>query len=212
MRFTARTVWRGALSTSARLPKRTTLLLIPRSTRALYWEFAAYRGDAVNDVKRGALAAAEAGGAINDGVATYHAASALATIHASKRAVQVLLEIDTHALPDYLKWRCWSLLGRCYEARGLWAEAAAAFEHSALLSRGADKYGELLNLAASRLEAQQPLEALEALESTPMLCVQNAAEGAVERYLSGRAHLLLGNPNTALKPLFRGERVGKRGG
>ena len=166
--------------------------------RALYWEFAAYRGDAVNDVKRGALAAAEASGAINDGVATYHAASALATIHASKRAAQVLHEIDTHALPDYLKWRCWSLLGRCYEARGLWAEAAAAFEHSASLSRGADRYGELLNLAASRLETQQPLEALEALESTSTLCVQNAAEGAVERYLSGRAHLLLGNPNTAL--------------
>ncbi len=163
--------------------------------RALYWEFAAYRGEAAGDVKRGAAAAAEAG----EGVATYHAASALTAVHAFKRAAQVLLEVDPGTLPDYLKWRYWSLLGRSYEARGRFEEASDAFERSAALSQGADTFGELLNLAANRLEAHQPIGALEALERAQHTAPsESAADGAVQRYLTGRAHLSLGNPNTAL--------------
>ena len=163
--------------------------------RALYWEFAAYRGEAAGDVKRGAAAAA----AIGESVAAYHAASALAAIHAFKRAVEVLLEVDVAALPDYLKWRYWSLLGRSHEAQGHFEEAVDAFERSAALSQNADKFGELLNLAANRLESQQPIEALEALERAQCVAPsESAADSAVHRYLTGRAHLSLGNPNTAL--------------
>lgn len=163
--------------------------------RALYWEFAAYRGEATGDVKRGAAAAAEAG----EGVASYHAASALAAVHAFKRAVEVLLEVEAKTLPEYLRWRYWSLLGRSHEARGLFAEAADAFERSAALSQNADRFGELLNLAANRLEAHQPIEALEALERAQRAAPpESASDGAVQRYLTGRAHLSLGNPNTAL--------------
>ena len=171
--------------------------------RALYWEFAAYRGEAAGDVKRGAAAAA----AVGEGVAAYHAASALAAIHAFKRAVGVLLEVDVTALPDYLKWRYWSLLGRSYEAQGDFGAAVDAFERSAALSQNADKFGELLNLAANRLESQQPIEALEALERAQCVApadtsingaADSAADRAVHRYLTGRAHLSLGNPNTAL--------------
>ena len=163
--------------------------------RALYWEFAAYQGEPMSDVKRGALTAAQAG----DATAIYHAACALAAIHAFKRATEMLLEVDAKALPAYLEWRYWSLLGRSYEAQGLFEEAADAFEHASTLCPCEDKFSELLNLAANRLEALQPNLALAALERAERtFYADSASERAVQRYLTGRAHLLLGNPNTAL--------------
>jgi len=163
--------------------------------RALHWEFAAYRGDAPDDVRAGAIAAAEAGNPL----ASYHAASALVAISDWGEAGQVLLRLEPQALPEYLVWRRWSLLAQSYERTGAWREAAEAYEQAASLSSSSDRQGELLNLAASWLEAGEPQEALSALANVDDQLLVDDVDRAVRCYLEGRTQLALDNPNLALE-------------
>jgi tetratricopeptide (TPR) repeat protein len=166
--------------------------------RALYWEFAAYRGDAAADVRKGALAAARSG----DPFAVYHAASALFAIRAYRRTSRLLKRIDPLALPDYLHWRYWSLLGKSFDASDQLDDAVDAFERSVSLALTQEKHRERLNLAASLLELHRPERALKVLQATDARGLE-AAEQQLHVYLKGRAQLLLGNPNLALEHLQR---------
>jgi len=164
--------------------------------RALYWEFAAYRGDAASDVRKGALATARSG----DPFAVYHAASALFAIRAFRRAARLLKKIDPRALPDYLHWRYWSLLGKSLDAGDQLDDAVAAFERAVTLAPASERDCERLNLAASLLDLHRPERALRILEEADPRTLE-PSEQLLHSYLQGRSHLLVGNPNRALEHL-----------
>ncbi|MEJ2668688.1 MAG: hypothetical protein P8Z81_16610 [Deinococcales bacterium] len=144
--------------------------------RALYWEFAAYHGGTVGDVKRGIRQVP----ARAEPVAGYHAASALLAAGAPKSAAKRLSLIRAEELPTYLVWRRWSLLAR-------------AVEHAPAAERDAER----LSLAGALLEVGDPPATLAELAHIDEDGLR-AEERAVLRYLSGRAHLESGNPNQAL--------------
>ena len=166
--------------------------------RALYWEFAAYRGDPAADVRKGALAAARQG----DPFAVYHAASALFAIRAYRRAARLLNKVEPQSLPDYLRWRYWSLLGKSCSASDRLEEAAEAFETAARLAVGDERHRERLQLAGTLLELSRPEKALGVLRETDSRRLEQG-EKLLHVYLEGRAQLLAGNPNLALEHLQR---------
>jgi tetratricopeptide (TPR) repeat protein len=166
--------------------------------RALYWEFAAYRGEAAGDIRRGVLSVARTG----DAFAIYHAASALFAVHAYGRTARLLKRVNPLELPPYLHWRYWSLLGKAYDASDQLEQAVDAFERSVALSRGLERQHESLNLAASLLELHRAERALHILQSTNPDELE-FPEKLLRIYLEGRVHLLLGNPNLALEHLQR---------
>lgn len=178
--------------------------------RALYWEFAAYRGARVGDVKRGLRTTKAADGQVQPSsaatdpqllaVAAYHAAAALFAVDAARSAAARLAEIGEGRLPAYLEWRRWSLLGQCAELMGEWEEAADSFAHAVELAPELEAGAERLSLAGALVELLRTEEALQQLE-----LVDDAGLGrderAVHRYLLGRCHLELDNPNRALELL-----------
>ncbi len=164
--------------------------------RALYWEFAAYRGDAAADVRKGALAAARFG----DPFAVYHAASALFAIRAYRRAARLLKKLEPLDLPDYLRWRYWSLLGKSCSASDRLDEAADAFRCAVSLAVGEEKHHERLHLTGTLLELHRPEEALRTLSKIDVNELE-PGERLLRVYFEGRAQLLLGNPNLALEHL-----------
>lgn len=161
--------------------------------RALYWEFAAYGGGSVGDVKRGVRQVP--GDA--DGVAAYHAGSALLAAGAPKSAAKRLAAIDAELLPEYLVWRRWSLLGQCREALGDWEGAVEAFDQAVALAPRAEGEPERLSLAGAYLEQGDPGRSLQVLADVDEDALRRE-ERAVARYLAGRANLEGGNPNLAL--------------
>ncbi len=167
--------------------------------RALYWRFSAYRGDAIQDVKRGALAAAQSG----DAFSAYHAASALVDAGVGNEAVSILERGDMAELPEYLAWRRWSLLGQSYEQHNDWQKAAEAYARAASLSQRAEQQTELLNLAACLLEAGENKQALAVLTSIDELLLDAQTDLTIKNYLEGRVHLQLDNPNTALRQFLQ---------
>jgi len=176
--------------------------------RALFWEFAAYRGAALSDVKRGLKDVPErppevpGGGPSDafDAVASYHAAAALFAVDAAKSAGRRLRAMEEGALPAYLEWRRWSLVGQCSEALGEWEGAADAFARSVQLAPELERDAERLSLAGALVELLRTEEALEHLAAVEATALQ-AEELAVYHYLQGRAHLDLDNPNLALEHL-----------
>lgn len=163
---------------------------------ALFWEFAAYLGGAIGDVKRGLKDLPEDG----DPVAAYHAGAALFAVDAPKSAAKRLLALDHDELPVYLRWRRWSLLGQCKEAMSEWEGAVAAFSEAIELAPVAEKEPERLSLAGALIELGRTNEAVKTLGSVDDALLRDD-ELAVHRYLLGRAHLELGNPNRALELL-----------
>ena len=161
--------------------------------RALYWEFAAYRGGTVGDVKRGVRQIPSG----TDAIAGYHAASALLAAGAPKSAAKRLSQLEDEALPAYLVWRRWSLLGQCREALGDWSGAAQAFARAVELAPEAECEPERLSLAGALLEIGEAQEALRELERVDEGALRSD-ERVMLRYLSGRAQLEHGNPNLAL--------------
>jgi tetratricopeptide (TPR) repeat protein len=161
--------------------------------RALYWEFAAYRGGSVGDVKRGVRQVPSG----TDAIAGYHAASALLAAGAPKSAAKRLTQLDDEVLPAYLVWRRSSLLGQCREALGDWSGAAQAFARAVELAPEAECEPERLSLAGALLELGEADEALRELARVDESALRSD-ERVMLRYLSGRAQLEHGNPNLAL--------------
>lgn len=208
--------------------------------RALFWEFAAYRGAPLSDVKRGLRDVPDrppqrdhhhndhpdndpprpdhsdndherrasqhddlrrdAAAPPFDPIASYHAAAALFAVDAAKSAARRLQALEEGSLPAYLEWRRWSLLGQCSEVMGEWDDAAAAFTQSVARAPEMEKGAERLSLAGALVELFRTEEALEHLAATADEAL-HPAERAVHRYLLGRAHLDLDNPNLALQYL-----------
>jgi len=168
--------------------------------QALFWEFAAYRGGGIGDIKRGLRAVPEDG----EPIAAYHAASALLAVGAPKSAAKRLEALPTDRLPVYLVWRHASLLGQCREALGDWEAAAASFSQAVERCPGPDREPERLSLAGALLELGRIDEALAALERVDEAQLQQE-ERSVQRYLLGRAHLERGNPNRAIELLREAE-------
>lgn len=162
--------------------------------QALFWEFAAYRGGAVSDVKRGLrLAAVE-----SDPVAAYHASAALLTVGAAKSALRRLEAIDPEVLPTYLVWRRWSLLAQAHEALGDWDAAAAGYASAVALTRDPERSVELLSLATCLLELGRSDEVLGVVADVDRDALA-PPDLATLHYVEGRAHLDAGNPNLALE-------------
>ncbi len=161
--------------------------------KALFWEFAAYRGGSVGDIKRGLVAVTAEG----DPVAAYHASCALLAVGAPKSAAKRLTDLDPDTLPAHLVWRRWSMLGQACEALGDWDEAAAAFGRAVELCPPPEVAPERLSLAGALLELGRIEDVLAVLEKVDEAHLQQD-ERAVQRYLLGRAHLERGNPNLAL--------------
>ncbi len=178
--------------------------------RALYWEFAAYRGASVGDVKRGLRGKGAAEGESQgptttpdpelNAVAAYHAAAALFAVDAARSSAARLGEIEEGELPAYLEWRRWSLLGQCAELMGEWEDAANAFERAVALAPALEAGAERLSLAGALVELLRTDEALAQLEQVEDDTL-GPDERAVHRYLLGRCHLELDNPNLALELL-----------
>lgn len=172
--------------------------------RALFWEFAAYRGAPLADVKRGLREVPEH--AVDgipgsfDVVAAYHAAAALFAVDAAKSARRRLRAVPEGGLPAYLEWRRWSLLGQCCETLGEWEEAADAFAMAVDQAPELERDAERLSLAGAQVELFRTEQALEQLASVDAERLP-PPERAVHRYLQGRAHLDLDNPNLAIEYL-----------
>lgn len=161
--------------------------------RALYWEFAAYRGGSVGDIKRGIRQVPVSA----DPIAGYHAASALLAAGAPKSAAKRLSHLEEASLPAYLTWRRWSLLGQAREALGDWTGAALAFSQAVEQAPKSERDPERLSLAGALLELGEARQALGELEAVDDAALRDE-ERTMQRYLAGRAQLESGNPNLAL--------------
>src|SRR5690606_28216405 len=126
---------------------------------------------------------------------------------APKSAGRRLAAIDEARLPAYLRWRRWSLLGQCREAMGEWEGAAEAFAHAVALAPPAEREPERLSLAGALVELGRTEEAVAALNEVDGEQLR-PEELTVHRYLLGRAHLELGNPNRALELLTEAHALG----
>ncbi len=166
--------------------------------QALFWEYAAYRGGAVSDVKRGLrLASVE-----TEPLAAYHAAAALLAVDAARSALRRLVAIDARRLPAYLVWRRWSLLGQAHEALGDWDAAVAAYVQAVEHAHGPERSVELVSLATCLLELGRSDEVLGVLDGVERDALA-AEDRATLHYVEGRAHLDAGNPNLALERFAR---------
>lgn len=139
----------------------------------------------------------------SDPRALYHQAQALMYLDLPEEALEILnrpLE-----LPAFLAWRAHTLRGKALERLGQPAEAAAAYKEASRLAVGMERYWNLIDASAMFVEAGMGLEALQALQAaepdTPEL--EDPEEAATRHYLIARSHLLLGNPNLALKAIRR---------
>src|SRR5690606_36119784 len=171
--------------------------------RALFWEFAAYTGGSVGDVKRGLKDVDE-----TNAVSTYHATIAVLAVDAPNRCRRQLAALREAQLPVYLRWRRWSLLGQCREAMGEWEGATEAFTCAVDAAPPAEKEPERLSLAGALVELGRTEEAVACLNAVEEERLR-PEELAVHRYLLGRAHLELGNPNRALALLTEARAAGQ---
>jgi tetratricopeptide (TPR) repeat protein len=162
--------------------------------QALFWEFAAYRGGGVTDIKRGLRLAQTA----EHPVAAYHASAALLAVGAAKSAARRLEALDPTALPAYLVWRRWSLLGQANETLGAWEAAADAYWQAARLAPVEERDTELLSHASCLLELGRTGDVLSVLVDVDEAKL-SSDDRATLRYLEGRAQLDAGNPNRAVE-------------
>ena len=169
--------------------------------QAIYWEFDAYRGAPASDVKRGLRAIA----ADLPPIAAYHAGAALLAVGASKSALRRLEPLRDDALPAYLVWRRWSLLGQAHEALGDWTSAAVAYAAAVDGAPPSEREPERLSYASCLLELGRVDEVLAVLGDVDELALDDVDLGLM-RYVEGRAQLDAGNPNRAYE-LFTAARA-----
>ena len=169
---------------------------------ALFWEFAALRGESVGDVKRGVQRIATG----DEPLARYHAGSALLAAGALKSVLRALEPLEDQ-LPAYLAWRRWSLMGQAHEGLANWPEAAAAFGRAVDTCNGPERESERLSLAACHLETGAAADAVAVLDAVDE-AVLYPDDLAFKRYLEGRAELERGNPNLALSRLLEAASLG----
>ena len=160
--------------------------------QALYWEFDAYRGASASEVKRGLRAIA---GDLPP-IAAYHAGAALLAVGAERSALRRLESLSDDALPAYLVWRRWSLLGQAQEALGEWASAAIAYGAAVDGAPASERGPELLAYASCLLELGRIDEVLAVLGDVDEGVLDEVDVGLM-RYVEGRAQLEAGNPNRA---------------
>ncbi|MCL5965527.1 MAG: tetratricopeptide repeat protein [Deinococcus sp.] len=135
-----------------------------------------------------------------DPQARYHMAQALLYLGVPEDAIAVLQEPIN--LPEFLSWRAWNLKGKAHEQQGQAAEAAEAYEKAAGLSEGLERYWNLLDAAAMRVEAGEGEAALADLEeAADTVELEDPEDAATRAYLEARAQLLLGNPSLALEAI-----------
>lgn len=166
--------------------------------QALFWEFAAYRGGAVSDVKRGLRLTVKD----EHPIAAYHAAAALLAVGAAKSAARRLESIDPESLPAYLIWRRWSLLGQAYETLGDWESAADRYGEAVALAPDEERDPERIGHASCLLELGRIDEVIAELGSVDDARLGPADRGTLH-YVLGRAHLEAGNPNLAVELFAR---------
>jgi tetratricopeptide (TPR) repeat protein len=168
----------------------------------------------------------------DDPQAQYHQAQALLYLGLPEEALGVLerflfAEEGTAplALPDFLAWRAHALRGKAYERLGQPGEAALAYREAAHRAMGLERYWNLLDAAAMFVEAGAGEEALEVLaeagenlsdpglaaSAQPNTIIEDSEDAATRAYLEARAHLLLGNPNRALKAIAQALELEKQG-
>ncbi|MFO8151246.1 MAG: hypothetical protein R6T93_13260, partial [Trueperaceae bacterium] len=160
--------------------------------QALYWEFDAYRGASASEVKRGLRAIP----GDMPPIAAYHAGAALLAVGASKSALRRLEPLRDDALPTYLVWRRWSLLGQAQEALGEWSSAAIAYGAAVDGAPASERGPELLAYASCLLELGRIDEVLAVLGDVNEEALDEVDVGLM-RYVEGRAQLEAGNPNRA---------------
>jgi tetratricopeptide (TPR) repeat protein len=163
--------------------------------RALHAEFRALEGASASSVRR-AVDGVDAA----DPVAAYHAASALWWAGAARAARRRLRAVPDDAVPAYLQWRRWSLLGHAHADLGEVGAAAEAFAHAWEGAGERDRDGLRRHFAAALLEVGRPREAGAVLDVAPHAPVRGE-EVAWEHELRGRVDLALGNPGRALEHL-----------
>jgi len=161
---------------------------------ALYWEYEAYRGGAASDVKRGLRSAPPD----LPPIAAYHAGAALLAVGAAKSALRRLEPLTDAALPTYLIWRRWSLLGQVHEALGDWTSAAVAYAAALDGAPVAEREPERLAYASCLLELGRIDEVLVVVGEVDEARLDDV-DRALLRYVEGRAQLDAGNPNRALE-------------
>lgn len=176
--------------------------------RALFWELAAMGGEDGKAVQRGVQEVLRDG----DGEALYHASNALYSAGELGEALSILSRLDGDGLPDYLRWRRWSLLGMIEEQLGNLYDAAGAFERSVELASGADEQLERLTLAGCLLELHRGDETLEVLAGIDERLLELDEDLMHMRYLAGRAEYERGNPNRALDRFEEARTLGDGGG
>jgi tetratricopeptide (TPR) repeat protein len=162
--------------------------------QALFWEFAAYRGGAVSDVKRGLRLVSDT----DQPIAGYHASAALLAVGAAKSAVRRLEAVDPGTLPIYLVWRRWSLLGQAYETLGDWEAAASSYLQAMHQAPRDERDAECVSYASCLLELGRTADVIAALAGVDEHRL-GGEDRATMRYVEGRAHLDAGNPNRAVE-------------
>lgn len=168
--------------------------------QALYWEFAAYRGESLGEVKLGISEIS----VLEDPIAGYHAACALLAVDGNKSAAVILDLLGATTLPRHLDWRRWSRLGQAQQKLGKFEQAIHCFEQAVALTEGYERESERINLASCQFETANHQEALTTLKDVNDEVLGDNEEFAVKRYLLGRIHLENNNPNQALEVLLEG--------
>ena len=168
--------------------------------QALYWEFAAYRGESVTEVRIGLKDIS----VLEDPIAGYHAACALLIVGGHRSASKILELLGSCTLPKHLDWRRWSRLGQAQHKLGNFTQAVCSFEQAVALTEGYEKESERINLAKSQFETTNYEGALITLTEVNDELLGDNEGFAIKRSLLGRIHLKNNNPNQALEVLLEG--------
>lgn len=182
----------SALDALAAQPGRSSALEL-----ALFEEAALLTRTAAAPERASVQAAFSAG----DPRAHFHIASALLLADEFAAAtVHLAAARSAGSLPDWLRWRCWSLTGVAFEQIGDFGEAASAIRQALELApAGEHRELERLALADCLLETGDPAGALAELAHADQQFLTRTEDLVCLQWLHGRAEEQLGNPGLAIQ-------------